>query len=104
VGADDGNPAPEHAQGLGLSAKRARKAHQILSQILASAVGGGRLPRNVPEGIKLPKVQRREMYFLTAAQEVAGHLEWAGSRPTGPERFGCRARWLRSWTPTWPVG
>jgi hypothetical protein len=78
VGADDGNPAPEHAQGLGLSAKRARKAHQVLSQILASAVGGGRLPRNVAEGIKLPKVQRREMYFLTAAQEVAGHLEWGG--------------------------
>ena len=44
----------------GLSAKRARKAHQVLSQILASAVDGGRLPRNVAEGIKLPKVQRRE--------------------------------------------
>ena len=41
----------------GLSAKRARKAHQVLSQILASAVDGGRLPRNVAEGIKLPKVQ-----------------------------------------------
>jgi hypothetical protein len=37
----------------GLSAKRARKAHQVLSQILASAVDGGRLPRNVAEGIKL---------------------------------------------------
>jgi integrase len=55
----------------GLSAKRARKAHQILSQILASAVDGGRLPRNVAEGIKLPKVQRREMHFLTAAQVEA---------------------------------
>jgi hypothetical protein len=43
----------------GLSAKRARKAHQVLSQILASAVDGGRLPRNVAEGIKLPKVQRK---------------------------------------------
>ena len=42
----------------GLSAKRAR---QVLSQILASAVDGGRLPRNVAEGIKLPKVQRNEM-------------------------------------------
>jgi integrase len=55
----------------GLSAKRARKAHQVLSQILASAVDGGRLPRNVAEGIKLPKVQRREMHFLTAAQVEA---------------------------------
>jgi integrase len=43
-------------------------AHQVLSQILASAVDGGRLPRNVAEGIKLPKVQRKEMHFLTAAQ------------------------------------
>jgi integrase len=55
----------------GLSAKRARKAHQVLSQILGSAVDGGRLPRNVAEGIKLPKVQRREMHFLTAAQVEA---------------------------------
>jgi integrase len=55
----------------GLSPKRARKAHQVLSQILASAVDGGRLPRNVAEGIKLPKVQRKEMHFLTAAQVEA---------------------------------
>ncbi len=55
----------------GLSAKRARKAHQVLSQILASAVDGGRLPRNVAEGVKLPKVQRKEMHFLTAAQVEA---------------------------------
>jgi len=55
----------------GLSAKRARKAHQVLSQILASAVDGGRLPRNVAEGIKLPKVQRKEMHFLTVAQVEA---------------------------------
>jgi integrase len=55
----------------GLSAKRARKAHQVLSQILASAVDGGRLPRNVAAGTKLPKVQRKEMQFLTAAQVEA---------------------------------
>jgi hypothetical protein len=52
----------------GWSTKRARKAHQVLSQTLASAVDGGRLPRNVAAGIKLPKVQREEMHFLTAAQ------------------------------------
>jgi integrase len=55
----------------GLSAKRARNAHQVLSQILASAVDGGRLPRNVAEGIKLPKVQRKEMHFLTGTQAEA---------------------------------
>ena len=65
----------------GLSPKRARKAHQVLSQILASAVDGGRLPRNVAEGIKLPKVQRKEMHFLTAAQVEA--LAEAIAPPTG---------------------
>jgi hypothetical protein len=55
----------------GLSAKRARKAHRILSQVLASGVDGGRLPRNVAAGVKLPRVQRREMHFLSAAQVEA---------------------------------
>jgi integrase len=55
----------------GLSAKRAGKAHQVLSQILSSAVDGGRLARNVAVGVKLPKVQRKEMQFLTAAQVEA---------------------------------
>jgi integrase len=55
----------------GLSAKRAGKAYQVLSQILTSAVDGGRLARNVAAGIKLPKVQRREMHFLTATQVEA---------------------------------
>jgi integrase len=52
----------------GLSARRARKAHAVLSQVLASAVEGGRLTRNVAAGIKLPKVQRTEMHFLDAGQ------------------------------------
>jgi site-specific recombinase XerC len=51
-----------------LSARRARKAHAVLSQVLASAVEGGRLTRNVAAGIKLPKVQRAEMHFLDAEQ------------------------------------
>jgi integrase len=72
----------------GLSAKRARKAHQVLSQILASAVDGGRLPRNVAEGIKLPKVQRKEMHFLTAAQVEA--LADAIEPPYGGAGPGCR--------------
>ena len=54
--------------GAGLSAKRARKAHQVLSQILQAAVDGGKLARNVAAGVKLPKVQRREMHFLDAVQ------------------------------------
>jgi integrase len=54
--------------GGGLSAKRARKAHQVLAQVLDAAVDGGRLARNVAAGVKLPKVQRREMHFLNAVQ------------------------------------
>jgi integrase len=54
--------------GGGLSAKRARKAHQVLAQVLDAAVDGGKLARNVATGVKLPKVQRREMHFLDAVQ------------------------------------
>jgi integrase len=55
----------------GLSAKRARKAHQVLAQVLGSAVEGGRLARNVAVGLKLPKPQRKEMHFLSAVQVEA---------------------------------
>jgi integrase len=55
----------------GLSPKRAGKALQVLSQILASAVEGGRLARNPAAGVKPPKVQRKEMHFLDADQ-----VEW----------------------------
>jgi integrase len=55
----------------GLSARRARKAHAVLSQVLASAVEGGRLTRSLAAGIKLPKVQRTEMHFLDAEQVEA---------------------------------
>jgi integrase len=57
--------------GGGLSAKRARKAHQVLAQVLDAVVDGGRLARNVAAGVKLPKVQRREMGFLDAVQVEA---------------------------------
>ena len=57
--------------GGGLSAKRARKAHQVLAQVLDAAVDGGKLARNVASGVKLPKVQRREMHFLDAVQVEA---------------------------------
>jgi integrase len=55
----------------GLSARRARKAHAVLRQVLTSAVEGGRLARNVAAGMKLPKVQRAEMHFLDAGQVEA---------------------------------
>ena len=54
-----------------LSPKRAGKALQVLSQVLGSAVEGGRLARNPALGVKPPKVQRKEMHFLDAEQ-----VEW----------------------------
>ena len=55
----------------GLGGKRAGKALQVLSQVLASAVEGGKLARNAASAVKPPKVQRKEMHFLDARQ-----VEW----------------------------
>jgi integrase len=55
----------------GLSPKRAGKALQVLSQVLASAVEGDRLVRNAASAVKPPKVQRKEMHFLDAQQVEA---------------------------------
>jgi integrase len=52
----------------GLSPSRIRNAHQVLSQVLAAAVDGGRLARNPAAGVRLPKRVEREMLFLDAAQ------------------------------------
>jgi integrase len=54
-----------------LSPKRAGKALQVLSQVLGSAVEGGRLSVNRAAGVKPPKVQRKEMHFLDADQVEA---------------------------------
>jgi hypothetical protein len=51
-----------------LSPSRIRNAHQVLSQVLATAVEANRLARNPAKGVRLPRIARREMHFLTAAQ------------------------------------
>jgi Phage integrase, N-terminal SAM-like domain len=50
----------------GLSPSRVRNAHQVLSQVLAAAVEGGRLARNPAAGVRLPRRVEREMLFLDA--------------------------------------
>jgi integrase len=55
----------------GLSPSRIRNAHQVLSQVLAAAVEGGRLARNPAAGVRLPKRVDREMLFLDAGQVEA---------------------------------
>ena len=52
----------------GLSPSRIRNAHQVLAQVLAAAVEGGRLARNPAAGVRLPKRVEREMLFLDASQ------------------------------------
>jgi integrase len=58
-----------HPQPLGaLSPSRVRNADQVLSQILAAGVEGGRIARNPAAGVRLPRIVRRDMHFLTAPQ------------------------------------
>jgi integrase len=52
----------------GLSPSRVRNAHQVLSQVLAAGVEGGRIARNPAAGVRLPRIVRRDMHFLTARQ------------------------------------
>jgi integrase len=52
-------------------AEAAGKALQVLSQVLVSAVEGGRLVRNAASGVRPPKVQHKEMHFLDAHQVEA---------------------------------
>jgi integrase len=52
----------------GLSPSRICNAHQVLAQVFAAAVEGGRLARNPAAGVRLPKRVEREMLFLDAAQ------------------------------------
>ena len=52
----------------GLSPSRVRNAHQVLSQILAAGVEGGRIARNPAAGARLPRIVQRDMHFLAARQ------------------------------------
>jgi integrase len=40
----------------------------VLSQILAAGVEGGRIARNPAAGVRLPRIVRRDMHFLSARQ------------------------------------
>jgi integrase len=96
----------------GLSASRIRQAHNVLSQILKTAVRARYLPSNAAEGIDLPRKPRREQRFLTPgevdrlAHEVEeeyrtlvyvfayGALRWVKRRPcVGAESTCSGATW-----------
>ena len=82
-----------------LSPSRIRNAHQVLSQVLATAVEANRLARNPATEVRLPRIVRRELHFLTAAQveQLADSIAppfpcWSASTPTP-------ASALASWPP-----
>jgi integrase len=52
----------------GVSPARVRKAVGVLKQILDLAVSDGLIRSNPCEGMKLPRMNQQEMYFLTADQ------------------------------------
>jgi integrase len=54
--------AAMHAEGL--SPSRIRQAHVTLHQILKSAVRDGVVGRNAAQGVKLPRIERREAAFF----------------------------------------
>ena len=60
--------------GAGYAAETVHKAHALLRMILSSAVDSDLLTRSPARGVKLPRIERREMRFLTPA-ELSGLLE-----------------------------
>jgi integrase len=48
----------------GLSPSRIRQAHVVLSEILDAAVRDGLVSRNAAQGVKLPRLQRRESKYF----------------------------------------
>ena len=60
--------------GAGYAAETVHKAHALLRVILSSAVDSDLLTRSPARGVKLPRIERREMRFLTPA-ELSGLLE-----------------------------
>ena len=60
--------------GAGYAATTVHKAHALLRMILTAAVESDLLARSPVRGVKLPRIERREMRFLTPA-ELSGLLE-----------------------------
>lgn len=54
----------------GLAPATVVKAGQILGKSLTAAVHAGMIPRNPTDHVKLPRVERREMRFLTPSEVV----------------------------------
>jgi integrase len=67
--------------GSGLSASRVRQAYRLFGAIMRAAVESGYIARSPCVGVRLPRLPRREMLFLSAAQ-VRDLAEAAGEYGT----------------------
>ena len=72
------NLSPAHVRGLyrekldsGLSSSSVQRIHALLHKALKQAVNDGLIPRNVTEGVKAPRQQRKEMKTFTPEQARA---------------------------------
>ena len=54
--------------GAGYAAETVHKAHALLGMILTAAVDSDLLARSPVRGVKLPRIERHEMRFLTTAE------------------------------------
>jgi integrase len=52
----------------GLAASTVQRAYQLLSKVMAAAVDAGMIPQTPCRRVPLPKIERQEMRFLSAAE------------------------------------
>jgi integrase len=52
----------------GLAASTAQRCYQLLSKVMAAAVDAGMIPQTPCRRVPLPKIERREMRFLSPAE------------------------------------
>ena len=64
------------------------KAHQILSKVLACAVDDGMLPSNPCARVALPRIERKEMRFLTP-HEISTLADAIDPRYRAAVMLGC---------------
>ena len=57
-----------HATRQGLAASTVRRAYQLLGKVLGAAVDAGMIAQNPGRRVPLPRIERREMRFLTPAE------------------------------------
>jgi excisionase family DNA binding protein len=61
-------PTPRPATRQGLAASTVRRAYQLFGKVLGAAVDAGMIAQNPCRRVPLPRIERREMRFLTPVE------------------------------------